>query len=131
MHRYYDPDQAPDPQAWLALREDVRIAQAEVFHKTRRIRMPSLTAHATFHAIVENQFAEGMAAVVRAVPRLMAQGLGRHDAIHAIGWVLARHLHDLMTRSPPDEPGVANARYAAEVERLQAQDWMSQGDDDE
>ena len=128
MHRYYDPDQAPDPQAWLALDEDVRIAQAEVFHKKRRIRTPNLKAHAAFHAIVENQIAEDMAAVVRAVPRLMAQGLSRHDAIHAIGWVLSQHLYDLMTCETPDEPGVANARYAAEVERLQAQDWLSQGD---
>lgn len=128
MHRYYDPDQAPDPQAWLALDEDVRIAQAGVFHKKRRIRTPNLKAHAAFHAIVENQIAEDMAAVVRAVPRLMAQGLSRHDAIHAIGWVLSQHLYDLMTCETPDEPGVANARYAAEVERLQAQDWLSQGD---
>ena len=130
MPRYYDPDQAPDPQAWLALGEDVRIAQAEVFHTKRRIRTPGPKAHAAFHAIVENQIAEGMSAVVRAVPRLMAQGLSRHDAIHAIGWVLAQHLHELMTRSQPDEPGVANARYSAEVERLQAQDWLSQGGDD-
>ena len=132
MPRYYDPNHAPDPQAWLAQAEDVRIAQAEVFHKKRRLRMPGLKAHATFHAIVENQIAEGMAAVVRAVPRLMAQGLSRHDAIHALGWVLAQHLHELMTSEQPDEPGVANARYSAQVERLQAQDWLrlSQGDGD-
>ena len=131
MPRYYDPDQAPDPQAWLALREDVRIAQAEVFHKQRRIRMPALTAHAAFHVVVETQIASGLDAAVRAVPRLMAQGLSRHDAVHAIGWVLAQHLHELMTSDQPDDPAVTNARYAAEVERLQAQDWMSQGDDDE
>ena len=77
MPRYCDPNHAPDPQAWLAQAEDVRIPQAEVFHKKRRLRMPGLKAHATFHAIVENQIAEGMAAVVRAVPRLMAQGLSR------------------------------------------------------
>ena len=131
MPRYYDPNHAPDPQDWLALGEDVRIAQAEVFHKKRRIRVPGLKAHATFHAIVENQIAEGMDAVLRAVPRLIAQGLSRHDAIHAIGWVLAQHLHELMTRDQPDAPGVANARYAAEVERLQAQDWLNQGGADE
>ena len=130
MPRYYDPNLAPDPQAWLALKEDVRIAQAEVFHKKRRIRVPGLTAHATFHAIVENQIAQGMDAVVRAVPRLMDQGLSRHDAIHALGWVLSQHLYELMNTDQPDEPGVANARYAAEVERLQAKDWMSQGNDD-
>ena len=128
--RYYDPNQAPDPQAWLALDEGVRIAQAEVFHKKRRIRMPGPKAHATFHAVVENQIAEDIATVVRAVPRLMAQGLSRHDAIHAIGWVLAQHVHELMTSSQPGAPGVANARCAAEVERLQAQDWLSQGDDE-
>ena len=37
-----------------------------------------------------------------------------------------------MTSDRPDEPGVANARYSAQVERLQAQDWLrlSQGDGD-
>ena len=131
MPRYYDPNHAPDPPAWLALDEEVRIAQAVVFHKQRRMRMPGLKAHATFHSIVENQIAEGMDSVQRAVPRLIAQGLSRHDAIHAIGWVLAQHLHELMTSDQPDEPGVANARYVAQVERLQAQDWLNQGDDDE
>ena len=131
MPRYYDPNHAPDPQAWLALDSEVRIAQAEVFHKKRRIHMPGPKAHAVFHAIVENQIAEDVVAVVRAVPRLMAQGLSRHDAIHAIGWVLAQHLHEVMTSDQPDEPAVTNARYAAEVERLQAQDWLSQGGDDD
>lgn len=131
MPRYYDPNHAPDPQAWLALDSQVRIAQAEVFHKKWRIRMAGLKAHAAFHAIVENQIAEGAGAVVRAVPRLMAQGLSRHDAIHAIGWVLAQHMYELMASQQPDDPEVANARYAAQVERLQAQDWLSFGDDGE
>ena len=75
MPRYCDPDQAPDPQAWLALDEAVRMAQAEVFHKHKRIRLPGLKAYAALHAIVENQIAGDLGAAVRAVPRLMAQGL--------------------------------------------------------
>jgi len=126
MPRFYDPEQAPDPQAWLALPEEIRIAQAEVFHKQKRLRMPGPKAHAIFHAVIENQIAEGLAPAVRAMPRLMAQGLCRHDAVHALGWVLAQHLYEVMNRQPPDEPDEANARYSAALERLQAQDWLTQ-----
>ena len=59
-----------------------------------------------------------------------SQPLSRHDAIHAIGWVLAQDLHERMTRTEQDDPAVANARYVAQLERLQAQDWLSQGGDE-
>ena len=35
-----------------------------------------------------------------------------------------------MTRTEQDDPAVANARYVAQLERLQAQDWLSQGGDE-
>ena len=31
---------------------------------------------------------------------------------------------------PPDDPAVTTARYAAQVERLQAQDWLSLGQEE-
>ncbi len=129
MPRYYDPHQAPDPADWLALDEASRIAQAEKYHHKQRIRLPNAKAHATFHAIVENQIAEGDDAVLRAMARLATQGLNRHDAIHAVTWVLAEHLHGAMTSdAAADDQAALNARYFAAVERLQAKDWLALAD---
>jgi hypothetical protein len=126
MPRFYDPNQSPDPEEWLQLDEQTRIAQAEKYHKKSGIRLPNAKAHATFHAIVENQIALNQAAVVRAVERLKRQKLTRHDSIHAIAWVLSQHLFDLMKVDNKDTKEDLNARYFAEVERLNAEDWRKQ-----
>jgi predicted polyphosphate/ATP-dependent NAD kinase len=126
MPRFYDPNQTPDPEEWLRLDEQTRISQAEKYHKKSGVRLPNPKAHATFHAIVENQIALNETAVVRAVERLKKQGLTRHDSIHAITWVLSQHLFDLMKQDDEDKKEVVNARYFAEVERLNAEDWLKQ-----
>jgi hypothetical protein len=56
---HYDPDKAPDPKEWLALDEQERIRLAKNYHVARRIKLPNANAHAAFHAVVENQIAEG------------------------------------------------------------------------
>ena len=98
---------------------------AEAFHRREKIDLPNLKAHAVFHAIVENQIAMEVAAVVRAVPRLMKQGLSRHDAIHAVASVLAEHLHDQANVETEDTAEVSNARYEASIERLNATGWLA------
>jgi hypothetical protein len=128
MPRFYDPNQSPDPEEWLQLDEQTRIAQAEKYHKKSGIRLPNTKAHATFHAIVENQIALNEEAVIRAVERLKQQGLNRHEIIHAIAWVLSQHLFDLMKEDNEDTKEVVNARYFAEVERLNAGDWRKLGE---
>jgi len=45
-----------------------------------RIKLPNVTAHASLHAIVENQIALNLDPVVRAMHRLGKEGLTRHDA---------------------------------------------------
>ena len=125
MPSYYDPNHAPNPQDWLELDEDLRISQAEKYHKKNRIRMPNIKMHSAFHAIVENQIAENAEAVVRAMERLSSQGLNRHDCIHAIGWVLAQHVYELLSPGNAGPKEGANARYFAAVERLQAKEWLS------
>lgn len=125
MPKYYDPDHAPDTIEWLQLDEGSRISQAEKYHKKNGIRLPNVTAHATCHVIVENQIAEGDEAVIRAMVRLERQGLTRHDCIHAVGWVLAQHVHEQMTTENPDIKSTVNARYHADVERLQADEWLA------
>ena len=120
----YNPEIEPTGSSWLALDEQERIALAESFHRRASIELPDVKAHAVFHAIVENQIALKVGAVVRAVPRLVKQGLSRHDAIHAVASVLAEHLHDQANTETEDSSEVSNARYEASVERLNAKEWL-------
>ena len=118
---HYNPDQTPNPEQWLALDEQTRIRLAEEHHRAARTKLPNLKAHAIFHAIVENQIAENTESVVRAMARLTAEGLSRHEAIHAVGSVLAEHIHDLFNANA-DQSNSA-AIYNAAVERLTAKGW--------
>ena len=79
----YDPEQKPHASEWLALGEQERIDLASQFHKAARIKIPNAIAHASIHVIVENQIAENIEPIVRAMSRLQREGLSRHDALHA------------------------------------------------
>jgi hypothetical protein len=118
----YDPLEAPDPKEWLELGEQERIDLVRDYHRLARIRLPNETLHATVHAIVEAQIALGDETPVRRiVERLIGEGLDRHDAIHAIGMVLAEHIYDVLkTKTSNEDP---NAPYFAALERLTAEDW--------
>ncbi|OHC62066.1 MAG: hypothetical protein A2045_04140 [Rhodocyclales bacterium GWA2_65_20] len=120
MNRY-DPDHAPNPKQWLALDEQVRIRLAEEHHRAARVKLPNLKAHAVFHAIVENQIAGNLESVVRAMARLTAEGLSRHEAIHAIASILAEHIHALFNATADEEDSAAI--YDAAIERLTARSW--------
>ncbi len=123
---HYDPEVAPDPIEWLALEELERIHLAEVHHRTARIKLPNAKVHAVFHAIVENQIAEGLEPVVRAMARLQSEGLSRHDALHAIGSVSAEHFFEAMKSKSQDDATTTQARYNAAVERLTAKSWRDE-----
>jgi Tfp pilus assembly PilM family ATPase len=120
VHRY-DPDNAPDPAEWLALDEQTRIQVAEEHHRLARTKLPNLKAHAVFHAIVENQLAENLDPVVRALARLTAAGLNRHEAVHAIASVVAKHIHFLFNAKADADN--SQAIYNAAIERLTAKRW--------
>jgi hypothetical protein len=121
----YDPMIEPDATEWLALDEQQRIDLVEDYHERARISVPRMTAHAIIHVVVENQIAEGdTLPVKRTLQRLMAQGLDRHDAIHAIGFVLAGHLNELVREGKSDDANVdPNVDYFAELESLTAEEW--------
>lgn len=121
----YDPDIQPNAESWLELDEQERISLAVNFHRRAGIDLPNVKAHATFHAIVENQIALGVECVVRAIPRLMNQGLSRHDAVHAVASVLADQLYEQANLSMEDTAEVVNARYQSAVERLTAKAWFA------
>jgi hypothetical protein len=120
----YDPLTPPDPAQWLALDEQERMDLAEEYHRRARIRVPK--AHAIFHAVVESQIALGDEIPVRrTLERLMSEGLDRHDAVHAVGSVLAAHMYDLVHQ--PDTGADPNKAYFDELEKLTAEDWLRSG----
>jgi len=119
----YDPEIAPDASDWLALDEDERLILVEEYHREARIALPKAARrlHATIHAVVENQVALDDEPVVRALARLRKEGLSRHDAVHAIGSIVAEQIYDLLKLK--DAPDAARIRYYAAIERLTAAGW--------
>jgi hypothetical protein len=75
---------APNRDVWLATDEQERIDAVLKSHRLARIELPNKQLHASVHSIVENQLAEKVASVVEAMPRLMKEGLTRHEAVHAL-----------------------------------------------
>ena len=119
----YDPELAPDPDEWLGLDEDLRLILVEEYHRDARIALPrkARRLHATIHAVVENQLALNDEPVVRALGRLINEGLSRHDAVHAIGSRVAEQIYDMLKLE--DTPEISKARYYAAIERLTAAGW--------
>jgi hypothetical protein len=116
----YDPLEAPDPEEWLELDEQERIDLVRDYHRRAGIRLPNEKLHATLHAIVEAQIALGEETPAgRIAQRLIGEGLDRHDAIHAIGMVLAEHIYDVLKTTKSDKD--PNAPYFAALERLTAE----------
>jgi hypothetical protein len=129
MNRY-DPLRAPDPKEWLALDEEERIELVEDYYRRARVNLPNTTAHAVAHAIVENQAALGDELTVqRTLGRLMAEGLDRHDALHAIAMVLVGLLND--TLRDPNAESFPNEQYSAELEQLTADGWRRSLEEDD
>lgn len=120
----YDPEVSPDPEGWLALDEMERELLVEQYHRDARVKLPKRARrlHATIHTVVENQLALEDQAIVRdTLNRLMSDGLSRHDAIHAIGSVLAGHIYNLLdTKVVPTDP---HASYYAKLQELTAEKW--------
>ena len=119
----YNPQSAPEPDTWLELGEQERIVLVEAWHRAAHVKLPNVTAHAAIHAVVENQIAMNLEPVVRALHRLTKGGLTRHDAIHAIGSVVAEHLFDILHTEQSDDADASQARYVAAVERLTVASW--------
>lgn len=72
------------------------------------------------HAIVENQVAADVPAEARAtLERLVAAGVARHDAIHAIGSVVAGAIWRVLRRHET----VDREAMAAALARLDPDDW--------
>lgn len=119
----YNPDTSPTPRDWLRTDEGDRIELVSVYHRRMKIALPSAQLHAVIHVVVENQLALGEEIVVTTLSRLQGEGLSRHDALHAIGSVLAENLYELM------QDGEASTapyqRYLERLQRLTAKNWRA------
>jgi len=130
MIENYDPFSAPDPEEWNALDEHERLRLLEDYHRRTCVPLPNAKVHAIIHVVVENQIGLGdETPVARTLQRLMSEGLDRHDALHAIGFVLVGHMHDLVrqTETESEQAGDPNEAYFAELERLTAESWRRSG----
>jgi hypothetical protein len=120
--QHYNPLEAPNPKEWLALDEQERMDLVQDYHRRASIQLPNEKLHATLHAIVEAQIALGDETPARRIAlRLMDEGLDRHDAIHAIGMVLAEHIFDVLKTAKSEQD--PNTPYFAALERLTADHW--------
>jgi hypothetical protein len=111
----YDPMTAPEPAAWLALREADRLRAVEAYHENVEPKPPNAKLHAVAHVAVETQIAEGYEPTIRAMARLKAGGLDRHEALHAVGNVLSHHIFAAMKEGAWQ---FDHALYAFELEML-------------
>jgi len=91
--------------------------------------MPNVRMHAMFHVVAENQIALGdEIPAERTLARLMREGLSRHDAVHAIGSVVASHLFNLIKHGPTSKD--SNADYYRQLEELTAEGWLNSANDE-
>ena len=120
----YNPDASPTPTDWLRTDEGERIELVSSYHRRKKIKLPNPQLHAVIHVVVENQLALGEEVVVDTLSRLQGEGLSRHDALHAIGSVLAENLYELMQEgsTPTDAP---YRQYLERLQKLTAEDWSA------
>ncbi len=117
----YDPLQTPDPAEWQALDEQERIDLILEYHQNQNVELPNEILHAASHAIIENQLALDVEPVGETLNRLMNEGLDRHEAIHAIGSVLAGNIFNFMQGNTGS--GDINQEYANRLKKLTAKGW--------
>jgi hypothetical protein len=106
----YHPLIAPAPESWGALTGAERRALVAACQREAGVTTPLPDDHTLLHVRVENAIAAGPdTAAARAAARLMAEGLDRHDTIHALDSVL-------LVESP-DQHGAGLGRLTADAWR--------------
>ena len=115
----YDPTVDPDPAQWLAAPEAERLVAVRQHHELAGHPPEGAQAHAAIHTVVETQLAEEYAVTQATLRRLVHDGLDRHDAIHAIGSVVADEILDMLKLKRAYEPEA----YARKLAALTAAAW--------
>ncbi|HTJ41542.1 MAG TPA: antitoxin Xre/MbcA/ParS toxin-binding domain-containing protein [Kofleriaceae bacterium] len=122
----YDADHAPDPAAWLSAEELVRELAIGAHHDglASHAPTPDRELHVSMHLIVENQIAGKEPPETAAnVARLVADGLTRHDAIHAVASVISDEMRGVVH----DGRAFDRDRVARALAQLRARDWPQRG----
>jgi Domain of unknown function (DUF1841) len=118
----YDPDVDPDSAHWLGLDEAERLSQAKAYHERSDVLLVKPEFHAAIHVAIENQIALGDEMPVRrALERLMAEGLTRHEAVHALGSVLTEMI--VGAANDKEAEDFQARAYNDAVARIKAEDW--------
>lgn len=126
MLERYDPEEHVDADEWLKLDEDERAELITAYVEEHENSVGPTLLHAHIHLAIENQVALGEETpVAEAVDRLIAEGLSRHDAIHAVGTCLASLF---AATSRGDE--ISQDSYFDEVGKLTAQRWLAMMEDE-
>lgn len=125
----YNPETTPNASEWLALPEEERIRLVQEHHIAARVKLPNIKLHSAIHVTVENQIALSYAPSQRALARLMADGLSRHEATHAIGSVVAKMIFEMMQGPAKTEEQAAllQDQMGVEIDQLQSDIWLSSG----
>jgi hypothetical protein len=119
----YDLERAPDPATWVAMEESERQLHVRLAHARAGEDLPDRRGelHAGMHEAVENQIAQGAPPETTAtVARLQREGLGRHDAVHAVASVFVAEMHDILA----SQRDYDQERYVAALRALTADGWL-------
>jgi len=120
----YNSDRSLDPAWWSALPEEDQIHLVLEYHRKAGVRLPDANLHAVTHVVIENQVLLGdETPVASTLQRLLSEGLARHDAIHAIGTVLAPVIFDILKGETRADP---NLVYYQQLRELTAESWLSE-----
>jgi len=118
----YNASSTPNPEEWLSLSESEQIDLVVAFveKSEKDIETPAIRIHASIHVIFENQLAKAIEPTPDVYARLRKQGLSRHEAIHAIGAVIAEEMFGIMKASKDD----VISRYKDRLNKLTAKRWL-------
>lgn len=118
----YNPSVQPNIEEWLKATDDERTTVVKEFHEENDEAMDeeALTLHSAVHVIVENQLAMGVELLPETVTKLIRQGLSRHEAIHAIGAIIAEDIFAIV-RGQKSE--FSPKQYRRKLEKLTAKRW--------
>ncbi len=128
----YDADTPVDAETWRSLGEGLAVVVVAEYHRRCKPhpRAGNQRLHNLIHVVVENQVAMGDETPAAAkLEELIAEGLSRHDAIHAIGSVFVDTLHGIATGSEVTTFD-SDGRYGERVKALTAQSWLDGFADD-
>jgi hypothetical protein len=119
----YDAAVGPDPEEWLELDEMDHYHAVQDYHDNAKPHdtpeNPRL--HAIIHAVAETQIASGEPPEARqALERLLAEGLSRHEAIHAICMPVAEFVYEVSKGSEVDADTHRKALKALTAESFRA-----------